>query len=498
MPISRLIHLILVISFSSSAEPLRIRAQYYPQSEPTHLSEAAQKEKEVAEKMDKANLLYTGKVVVDQDPKFLEPPETVAELEGEYYTIAKTPPKVEFGVMPATPRFFPEPADDHHRALWASWGQSAYYSPKDRFYTAIGDNGSYNAHLYIVEYDPGTMTIGLSAEVNEALGRTDDVFSEGKIHGCLDFLDGPHLWFCTYWSKYPEVHEEDFATGYTGGHILSYNVETGDFTDYGVPMPRASWPGSRMDTKRRRLYAIGYDNEFLAWNVDEQKTHFAGFLPDGHIWSNRTFLIDEVTGMVYTCNDAATDEEKHFIRYDPQKNKHTLIEASMPATDRVNGKPEDPSPKMMRACTFHRGRDNLFYGITHSGQLFSFDPETETVKDLGVAWPGEQRYTTSMERSPGGRYLYYLPGAHGKGAFDGSPLVQYDIGTGKTKVLAFLCPYWYEKYGYAPNGAFSLKLDDKGERLFINWNGGFFEELSSSFKHNSVMLVHIPESERGE
>ena len=35
-----------------------------------------------------------------------------------------------------------------------------------------------------------------------------------------------------------------------------------------------------------------------------------------------------------------------------------------------------------------------------------------------------------MERSPGGRYLYYMPGAHGHGYSDGSPLIQYDTETG--------------------------------------------------------------------
>ena len=76
----------------------------------------------------------------------------------------------------------------------------------------------------------------------------------------------------------------------------------------------------------------------------------------------------------------------------------------------------------------------LFYGLTpvwylaifpltltYNGLLFTFDPVAEKIESKGYNWPGEQRYTCSMDRSPGGRYVYYLPGAHGHGYSDGSP-----------------------------------------------------------------------------
>ena len=483
----------------------RISGEYKPALETTNLSDEALKEKADAKELDKANLLFTGRVVVDKDRSMLKPLDHIAGFKGKCLTIAKTPPTVEFGVIPATPRFFPEPPDDHHMAFWANWGQAAYYLPTDTFYASIGDNGSYDSHLYIVNYDPKTKTIGLSAEINEALGRTNDVFSEGKIHGCLDFLDGPYLWFCTYWSKYPEVKETDWATGYKGGHIMAYNVETQEFFDFGVPMLRASWPGSRIDTKRRMLYAIGYDCEFLAWDIEEQKVNWAGNLPDGMIWSNRVFLIDEPTGKVFTSNQHPSNKGHCFIRYEPDKNKFTLTEAAMPVLQAIGDQPAKDNATNMRAITTERGPDGLYYGVTHDGELFSFEAESETVTDLDFNWPGEERYTTSIALSPGGRYLYYVPGAHGQGDQDGSPVMQYDLKTGQRKVLAFMEPYYFNKYGYTPSGAFSIKLGPKGERLFICWNGAFYKQENkvgdkrkSLFRHNSIMLLHIPESERME
>ena len=65
-----------------------------------------------------------------------------------------------------------------------------------------------------------------------------------------------------------------------------------------------------------------------------------------------------------------------------------------------------------------------------------------------------------------------------------------------------MIPYYYEKYGYTPGGTFSIKLDDKGEKLFILWNGAFIEHTEESsgdtFGQCSAMLVNIPASERVE
>jgi hypothetical protein len=493
----------LLVSATETAVswPVRIPATYTPEAEPDTLSEAGVKQKATAEKLDTHDLLFTGKVVVDKSRRMLRPPATVAKHKGRKFTVANTAPRVEFGVIPATPRFFPTPVDDHHDAIWANWGQAAYYPAKDRFYCSVGDNGSRNAHLYVVEYDPAKKEMSMSPEINKVLGRDPAGFGEGKIHGHLDFVDGPNLWFATYWSKYPEPKPEDWATGYLGGHIMSYNVENQEFVDYGIPMPGASWPSARIDPKRRMLYAAGYYQEFLAWNMDTRKPIYAGHLPEGMLWANRVMMIDDVTGRLYTSNNHADETQRRLIRYDAATNRFTQLEAAMPA-DEIG---EEHTVSVMRASTSKRGPDSLFYGITMNGQLFSFDPESETLTDRGYGWPGEERYTTSLARSPGGRYIYYCPGAHGHGCRDGSPLVQYDTKTGARKVIAFLAPFYMEKYGYTPSGTFSIKLDDAGERLFVCWNGGFFEKETalgekrhSLFIHNALMLVHIPASERRE
>ncbi len=477
-----------------------------PVLEPEQLSPSEMARKEVAMRMDKKKLLSDFRVVSDRSDQFLEPPDSVKHFVGKEIVMAKQPPVVDFGIVPARPLFFGVPPEGNQVGPWSNWSQGIFSSRSGKFYSSVGDHGSYDAHLYIVEYDPDRKLIKVFPEINAILGRTKDKFAEGKIHGWLDFYPpgSSNLWFCTYWAKYPEPEEKDYATGYDGGHIMSIDVESGDIVDYGVPFKRVSYPYHRVDTQRGILYGVGMFREFLAWDIKEQCPLWAGYLPDGMVWWNRALLIDEKTGFVYTTNAHPSDREVHFIKYDPFKNRFFKLNCHMPADPVL--KPESPpSFSQMRAHTRHRGPDGLFWGVSRYGELFAFDPEKETIDDKGVNWPGPERYTPSLDRSPKGRYLYYLPGAHGVSYRDGAPVVQYDTITGTKKVIAFLQPFYHDVYGYTMGGTFSIALDDKGERLFVLMNGGFVDlkeqlkkESPDVFGHCSVLLIHIPESERIE
>lgn len=462
------------------------------------ISEDQQKKKEVAERMDKQNLLYTSRVVTDKDSKMLEVPANLTQFEGKNFIVAKEAPVVEFGIVPVKPMFLAESPItsktevSNDAAPWSNWSQSAFDSKTGKFYSSVGDHGKYDAHILLVEYDPAKKEIKCLPEVNKILGRTKLQFAEGKIHGWLDFyksndLQRENLWYCTYWAKYTEPDEEDYQSGYDGGHIMSYDVTTGDIVDYGVPMKRASWPYHRVDTKRGIMYATGMFSEFLVWDINQQKTLWAGYLPDGMKWWVRAIMIDETTGMVYTSNQAQT-KDPNMIKYDPYKNRFFQLNCKVP-------------DGQMRAQTRNIGPDGLFYAINYGGTMFTFDPKKEEIVVKNDCWVGEQKYTASMDRSPGGRYVYYCPGAHGAANYDGTPVIQYDTKTDTVKVLAFLSSFYYEKYGYTPSGTFSVKLDDKGEKLFVLWNGAFVDQNALDgdvFGQCSATLINIPESERIE
>jgi hypothetical protein len=482
--------------------------------EPAVLSEKEQKRKETAMKLDKCGLLYSSKILVDSDKRMLEIPESLKPYWGENTVVAKTAPTVEFGIIPATPRFFgpvtKKPTDPkvQFSREWSNWSQAAYYEPTGKFYSAIGDTDPYDAHIYLVEYDPATRNLKCWPEINRWLGVPEGQMKEGKIHGYLDFYDGPNLFLCTYWTAYPEPGEAEYQSGYTGGHILSFNVLTGEMNDHGIPANRISWPYNRLDSKRGTMYGVGFFGEFLAYDIKNHKNIWCGYPPKDMTWWWRAMMLDDVTGNVYSTYIYDPDPNVHMLKYDPKKNRFYQLEARMPKCSGKHQVVEKEKPRevdMIRANTLSRGPDGLIWGVTKQGELFTFNPDTEKVEAKGVNWPGLMKYTCSMERSPGGRYLYYVPGAHGMGYKDGTPIVQYDTKTGVKKVLAFLYPYLSEKYGYIASGTFAVKLDSKGENIFCCWNGGFFNETDAFntafpgfFGNCAITYIHIPASEREE
>lgn len=64
--------------------------------------------------------------------------------------------------------------------------------------------------------------------------------------------------------------------------------------------------------------------------------------------------------------------------------------------------------------------------------------------------------------SPHGRYLYYQPKGYP------SPLVQYDVKTGKKKAICFLQDYYFERYGYWMGGqVYGMEISKDGSFVVI-------------------------------
>src|SRR5581483_751824 len=65
--------------------------------------------------------------------------------------------------------------------------------------------------------------------------------------------------------------------------------------------------------------------------------------------------------------------------------------------------------------------------------LYAFNTKTEEAQNLGPAAVGSAQYITTIDADPTGRYLYYIPGAHGGADRDGTPVVQFDTKTRQRK-----------------------------------------------------------------
>jgi hypothetical protein len=136
-----------------------------------------------------------------------------------------------------------------------------------------------------------------------------------------------------------------------------------------------------------------------------------------------------------------------------------------------------------------------------------------SAEPLGLLWPKNHdphhtpsssvpgAYTTVLEISPGGRYLYAIPNAHGLAWRHGAPILQFDTRTGVCKVLAFLGPVFEERFAYRVGGSYCLELSLDGTSLFFGTNGQLLQgghADDSAFGHPACMVLHIPASERAD
>jgi hypothetical protein len=177
--------------------------------------------------------------------------------------------------------------------------------------------------------------------------------------------------------------------------------------------------------------------------------------------------------------------------YDPDLNKIVTTTVELPATE--NSRKSDT----LRAAA-EPTRDGVLFGMTQAGRLFSFDSAKQSVKDLGPNF-GDGVYTAVMALSVDDRFIYFAPGAHGSGVSIGSPIVQYNIATGKRKVLAFLNAALRDKLNYNLGGTYNLRLNAAGDRLFMTFNGAPVTPNSrkqEAFGQPCVVVIHIPDSER--
>jgi hypothetical protein len=155
----------------------------------------------------------------------------------------------------------------------------------------------------------------------------------------------------------------------------------------------------------------------------------------------------------------------------------------------------------MRSAS-RESKDGWICGSTHqSGQLFRYSPAKDKLELLGPVWLTGS-YVTVTELSPDERFLYYLPGAHGGAFRDGTPVIQYEIATGKRKVLAFLVEAFENEHDYVPAGTYGMKVSADGGTLYVNFNGHPGDRnrpkqmRPNGFGLCGFAAIHIPALER--
>lgn len=421
--------------------------------------------------------LPDGKSVVSHTgDEFLKPPETLRKD----VSVAKTAPTVDFLYFPG---------QDYPGNPWSNWGDSVAVNGK--YYASIGDhltvggkgdsaNGTGTGRVF--EYDPEKKSFRQLLDTTKLLQLPTGHYAPGKIHSRLDLGADGWLYCSTHRGSTTVTADKNH---YEGDWVLRCDPKTGK-SEVVVrgPVPKHCIPCSVLDGERMIFYggtAAGTDAkdqgvQFFAYDLQAKKVLFCG--PGGPA---RYMILATSTGRVY-WTPGKEDGVGQLVRYDPTKEGGPVkIDAELG----------------VRAAT-QETKDGKVFTVSKGGKageamLFAFDTRTEQAEELGPAAVGVNAYITSIDADPTGRYVYYIPGAHGGSEKDNSAVVQFDTKTKRRKVIAFLHPYIQEKCGATLVGTFSSALDPKGDKLYVTWN---VNRGGKAWDCCALTVIHIPESER--
>ncbi len=436
------------------------------------------------DRLDRLNLRTKTDFVSDRSDKMLVEPKEEQVVRD--FTVAKIPPEVRMRIIPdMTPEYFSEDAKE---AAWANWGKCVR-SEDNRFFFSVGDHRGEGCQINIYEYCPARNALFRAVDVTKLLGWTDRSYTDGKIHGRMGIMPDGTLWAATHYGVYPD--SSWFENGFRGSWLLSYNINTHEAKNWGVPLVGTNLPEFNLDPARGRMVGTGSFNTVLCWDAVEKKVRYGGCPPKGWIWWERAMLLDDETGKFWSSD--MSDTQYRFLSFDPELNRFERYELSAP---------KNPYTKMvgqLRGYTERRAMDGAFYCVAQNGAMFRFRPEKPSVEPVGVNWD-KGRYTATTAIDASGRYFYYMPGGMKmQTANEYGPLVQYDVKTGKKKVLAWLVDYYYDTYGYWIGGTYGMEISKDGSYLVIVMNGAFVtrdDANGSPYGNPALFVVNIPQEER--
>lgn len=404
-------------------------------------------------------------VVSDTSEKFLDRAETLRSG----VTIASTPPTIDF-------LYYGE--QDYPGNPWSVWGDGCVAGGK--YYSAIGDHKAPRGHAFVYEYDPKTKRLRTLVDVTALLDLPEGHYAPGKVHSRIDMGRDGYLYFGTHRGS-TRVTTDEYH--YRGDWIIRCHPGTGRTEIVAhAPVPKHCIPTSVLDPDRLIFYggtAAGNRKDpvmFFAYDIERRRVMHTR--KDGPY---RYLAFARSTGRVYYVNE----DHGPLMRYDPASEK---------GPERIEGRIG------LRAATKETPSGAIFTVATRGdGTLYRFDTKTEKITELGDAAVAGETYITTLDADPTGRFLYYVPGAHGGSQRDGAPVVQFDVETRKKKVIAFLHPFYQKKYGYTPLGTFGSAVSEDGARLYITWNGnrgGPDRRDRLRFDTCALTVIHIPASER--
>ena len=292
----------------------------------------------------------------------------------------------------------------------------------------------YDVAAQMYSFDPASGQIKHLGDLTEACGeKGKQVISQGKSHVTFVEHNGK-LYFATHLGYYSIIDGMEKPgippvgwKPYTGGHLLAYDMKSGQYEDLAIAPKGEGIITMNMDGPRGRIYAITWPTgHFLRYDMARKDMKDLGpFFLDGENGKGasyrticRSLAIDPADGTVYFSTSEGLihryridkDAVETLAGDDLKKDYFGLYDVTSPGHMAYN----------WRQVVWY-APEKMVYGVHgNSGYLFRFDPKAEHVEVL-------QRITSEpSQRSgmydqfsygylgftlgPDGHTLYYLTG----------------------------------------------------------------------------------------
>jgi hypothetical protein len=360
------------------------------------------------------------------------------------------------------------PHPDYEGEPWSQWGQGLVL-PDGRFVSAIGDHRGRDGNSYLYEYSPDSHTLTLIGDVLSFTGHEPGAWGYGKIHGQM--VAGPcgEVYFSTYWGDRTGL---TYGPSYEGDLLFRLDLEQRSVASLGVPVAQRGIPSLAGWAEGGLIYGEAVDpysdpdqGAFFVFDMHEQRVIYRNDDPS-HV-GFRSIAVDASGRALYSVGGGS------LAAYDPRTNEVQTLPHQMPGA-------------WLRAATAP-GPDGTLYGATRDPDvLFAMAPSGE-IRALGPL----RGYTTSMALHPSGDRLFYVPGAHGSGWVQGTPLISVDTRTGEETIVVELNPLAEEHLGLRLGGSYNVAVDPSGEVMYLGMNAGALG-TDSAFGEVVLLIVHLP------
>jgi hypothetical protein len=355
-------------------------------------------------------------------------------------------------------------------------------------YCGIGDHGDDvggDARCYVYRWDPARKTLEQIVDMSQIVPAKPGQPAWSKIHAKIDEGPDGKIYFSCTLNDGQRASKPNYGwnDALPGGQIYRHDPQTGKTEVFANLPPKRCTATSLLDRERNIWWCNLEAGEGNAlWGLDLSTREVVCQTPEGSVTFNRAFALGR-DGRLYFNGEGG------LWRLDPRTKAVERTACSF-----------GTSPGMRSASL--ESKEGFIYGTTQAtNQLFKYSTAKDQLELLGPTWLSGE-YTTVMILSPDEKYLYYLPGSHGGAFKTGTPVVQYNLATGRRKVLAFLAPVFEAETGYVPAGTYGAKLSTDGGTLYVNFNGHAADRLRpANMKPNGFGLtgfaaIEIPTSER--